>query len=143
MDYDECLEELGEFGPWQITITLLVWIPAMVDGIMTLTRCIIIIITTIKVKNLTLIFTSSYTTLKPPAYRCNIPGCEDKENFTFYDFTPELLFPSLANLNGSDPPDNPNYCDYFKPSSAANGSCLQVTSCGMYILFSFILPPRL
>ena len=46
MDYDECLEELGEFGPWQITITLLVWIPAMVDGITTLTRCIIIIITT-------------------------------------------------------------------------------------------------
>ena len=132
MDYDECLEELGEFGPWQITITLLVWIPAVVDGIMTLTRYIIIIITTIKVKNLTLIFTSSYTTLKPPAYRCNIPGCEDKENFTFYDFTPELLFPSLANLNGSDPPDNPNYCDYFKPSSAANGSCLQVTSCGIY-----------
>ena len=132
MDYDECLEELGEFGPWQITITLLVWIPAVVDGIMTLTRYIIIIITTIKVKNLTLIFTSSYTTLAPPAYRCNIPGCEDKENFTFYDFTPELLFPSLANLNGSDPPDNPNYCDYFKPSSSANGSCLQVTSCGIY-----------
>ena len=133
MDYDECLEELGEFGPWQITITLLVWIPAVVDGIMTLTRYIIIIIIIInnKVKNLTPIFTSSYTTLAPPAYRCNIPGCEDKENFTFYDFTPELLFPSLANLNGSDPPDNPNYCDYFKPNSTANGSCLQVTSWGI------------
>ena len=38
MDYEECLEELGEFGPWQITITLLLWIPVVVDGIMTLTR---------------------------------------------------------------------------------------------------------
>ena len=126
MDYDACLEELGEFGPWQITITLLCWLPPVVDGIMTLTRYIIIIITP-RVKNLTLI-SSSYTTLKPPAYRCNIPGCDDKENFTFYDFTPQLLFPSLANLNGSDPPDHPNYCDYYKPASAANGSCLQVTS---------------
>ena len=125
MDYDACLEELGEFGPWQITITLLCWLPPVVDGIMTLTRYLIII--TPRVKNLTLI-SSSYTTLKPPAYRCNIPGCDDKENFTFYDFTPQLLFPSLANLNGSDPPDHPNYCDYYKPASAADGSCLQVTS---------------
>ena len=38
MDYDDCLEELGEFGPWQITITLLLWIPVVIDGIMTLTR---------------------------------------------------------------------------------------------------------
>ena len=142
MDYDECLKELGEFGPWQITITLLVWIPAMVDGIMTITRYIIIITTANKVKNLTLIFTSSYTTLAPPGYRCNIPGCEDKENFTFYDFDPQLLFPSLANLNGSDPPDHPNYCDYFKPSSAANGSCLQVTSWEM-CCFHSSLPTRL
>ena len=131
MDYDACLEELGEFGPWQITITLLCWLPPMVDGIMTLTRYLIIITVRV-IKNLILI-SSSYTTLKPPAYRCNIPGCDDKENFTFYDFTPELLFPSLANLNGSDPPDNPNYCDYFKPTSTANGSCLQVTSWGMYV----------
>ena len=128
MDYDDCLVELGEFGPWQITITLLVWIPPLVDGIMTLTRYIKII--TVRFKNLFLIFTSSsYTALAPPAFRCNIPGCEEKENFTFYDFTPELLFPSLANLNGSDPPDHPNYCDYFKPVIAADGSCLQVTSC--------------
>ena len=126
MDYDECLVELGEFGPWQITITLLVWIPVVVDGIMTLTGYKNIIITN-KVKNLTLI-SSAYTTLEPPAYRCNIPSCEEKEDFTFSDFSPQLLFPSLANLNGSDPPDHPNYCDYFKPTSVANGSCLQVTS---------------
>ena len=128
MDYDDCLVELGEFGPWQMTITLLVWIPPLVDGIMTLTRYINII--NARFKNLTHFHfhSSSYTALAPSAYRCNIPGCEEKESFTFQDFTPELLFPSLANLNGSDPPDNPNYCDYFKPSSAANGSCLQVTS---------------
>ena len=133
MDYDDCLEELGEFGLWQITITLLLWIPVMVDGIMTLNGYKNIFITT-KVKNLTLIC-SSYTTLVPPAYRCNIPGCEEKENFTFSNFAPELLFPSLANLNGSDPPHHPYYCDYFKPerdlsalwAGVANG-CLQVTS---------------
>ena len=128
MDYDECLEELGEFGLWQITITLLVWIPPMVDGMMTLTRYNIIFITSSsRFKNISLIF-SSYTTLAPPAYRCNIPACQENlENFTFNDFTPKLLFPSLANLNGSDPPLNPDYCHYFIPDTSADGSCLQVT----------------
>ena len=133
MDYDDCLVELGEFGPWQMTITLLVWIPPLVDGIMTLTRYINII--NARFKNLTHFHfhSSSYTALAPSAYRCNIPGCEEKESFTFQDFTPELLFPSLANLNGSDPPDHPYYCDYFKPTSAANGSCLQVTSWSCFL----------
>jgi hypothetical protein len=36
-------------------VTLLVWIPAVIDGFMTLT--------------------SSYTVLQPKAYRCNIPVC--------------------------------------------------------------------
>ena len=133
MDYDECLVELGEFGPWQITITLLVWIPAMVDGIMTLTRYFTILVTT---NNLTLLLSSSYTTLAPDAYRCNIPGCDDVQNFEFSDFPPNLLFPSLANLNGSEPPDHPNYCDYYKPEISADGSCLQVTSY-MYVDFLF------
>ena len=137
MDYDDCLVELGEFGPWQIMITLMVWIPALVDGIMTLTRYTKII--TSRFKSLTLI-SSSYTALKPPAFRCNIPSCDKKENFTFKDFTPELLFPSLANLNGSDPPDHPNYCDYFKPASGANGSCAQVTSRFHFKDNSFLRP---
>ena len=130
MDYDACLEELGEFGLWQITVTLLVWIPPVVDGMMTLTR-------STKVVNmfLTLIFSSSYTTLIPDAYRCNIPDCDDPENFKFDDFKPELLFPSLANLNGSEPLTHPFYCNYFKPqrdlnnvfTDADNQTCLKVT----------------
>ena len=137
MDYDACLEELGECGLWQITLTLLLWIPPVVDGMMTLARC-----TKIVNKYLTLIFSSSYTTLIPDAYRCNIPNFDDPENFKFEDFRPELLFPSLANLNGSDPPTHPNYCDYFKPqrnvtnffTDADNQTCLKV------INQSFFLP---
>ena len=86
MDYDDILVELGEFGPWQVSITSIIiivisfsfaaiipniitaiiiiifpqmmvtamlWIPAVVDGIMTLV--------------------ASYTSLQPKAYRCNIP----------------------------------------------------------------------
>ena len=87
MDYDDILVELGEFGPWQVSITIIMsiviftititiiitaiitvfiititsqmmvtamlWIPAVVDGIMTLV--------------------ASYTSLQPKAYRCNIP----------------------------------------------------------------------
>ena len=83
------------------------------------------------ISELTLI-SSSYTTLAPTAYRCNIPGCEEKTDFAFNDFNPQLLFPSLANLNGSDPPDHPYYCDYFKPANSGNGSCLQVTSWGSF-----------
>ena len=89
MDYDDILVELGEFGPWQVSITSIIiivisfsfaaiipniitainiiiiiifpqmmvtamlWIPGLVDGIMTLV--------------------ASYTSLQPKAYRCNIP----------------------------------------------------------------------
>ena len=146
MDYDACLEELGEFGLWQITVTLLVWIPPVVDGMMTLTR-------SMKVVNmfLTLIFSSSYTTLIPDAYRCNIPDCDDPENFKFDDFKPELLFPSLANLNGSEPPIHPYYCDYFKPqrdlnnvfTDADNQTCLKVIKSKCQVHLSKLATSRL
>ena len=132
MDYDECLVELGEFGPWQITTTLILWIPMVIDGILLLTRYLTILIVT---KNPIFLLSSSYTTLAPDSYRCNIPGCDDVQNFEFSDFPRNLLFPSLANLNGSHPPDNPDYCDYFKPEiNAIYGSCLQVTL-DFYIIF--------
>ena len=132
MDYDECLVELGEFGPWQITTNLILWIPVVINGMMLLTRYLIIFVTT---KNLIFLLPSSYTTLGPDSYRCNIPGCDDDQNFEFSDFPPNLLFPSLANLNGSEPPDHPNYCDYYKPEISADGSCLQVTS---YVYVDFL-----
>ena len=95
MNYDKILVELGEFGPWQIVITLLLWLPAAVDGVMTLI--------------------ASYTSLVPEAYRCNIPDC-DGPGFGFSDFPKQKLFPSFNEVT-------PNYCQYFSPLVLANGSC--------------------
>ena len=35
-DYDEVLKELGEFGPWQLRVTLLCWLPIMMQGAFTM-----------------------------------------------------------------------------------------------------------
>ena len=37
MDYDKILTELGEFGPWQIDISILLWLAAAMDGMVTMT----------------------------------------------------------------------------------------------------------
>ena len=89
MNYDKILVELGEFGPWQIVITLLLWLPAAVDGVMTLI--------------------ASYTSLVPEAYRCNIPDC-DGPGFGFSDFPKQNLFPSFSKSSTEYNKETPNYC---------------------------------
>ena len=68
MDYDKILTELGEFGPWQINISILMWLPAIIDGMMTMT--------------------ASYSALAPNVFRCNIPDCDGPQ---FGGYEPRVL----------------------------------------------------
>eukprot|EP00091_Calanus_sinicus_P001516 TRINITY_DN11517_c0_g1_i1.p3 TRINITY_DN11517_c0_g1~~TRINITY_DN11517_c0_g1_i1.p3 ORF type:complete len:167 (+),score=43.93 TRINITY_DN11517_c0_g1_i1:45-503(+) len=89
MDYDSVLAEIGEFGRWQQSIIVLLWIPPMMAG----------------VHNLLFVFTG----LTPKnGFRCQIPGCDDDE-FEFSDFPADLLFPP-------DPDGDPDYCRFYMPS---------------------------
>ena len=104
MNYDKILVELGEFGPWQVIIALLLWLPLILDGWVTMT--------------------ASYTALAPEAYRCNIPGC-DGPQFEFSDFNKQKMFPSLDQASTEFSPDKPNFCRYYKPLILDNGTCSQ------------------
>ena len=37
MNYDQILEEIGEFGPWQILPVILLWLPSIAAGVFVLT----------------------------------------------------------------------------------------------------------
>ena len=37
MNYDSILEELGEFGPWQLVPVVLLWFPSIASGIFVIT----------------------------------------------------------------------------------------------------------
>ena len=90
-------------------ITFLVWIPAVLDGIMTLTSEKDVLFPVLS--------SGSYTALEPTAYRCNIPSCDDPQDFNFLDFPPDLLFPSLAeNSSGST-----DYCHYYRLVQPGSG----------------------
>jgi len=87
MDYDEVLDEIGEFGRWQQVTIVLLWIPPMMAGI----------------HNLLFVFTG----LAPQnGYRCQIPGC-DGDQFEFEDF-PLKLFPT-------DSDGELDYCKFYMP----------------------------
>ena len=102
MDYDKILTELGEFGPWQIYISILLWLPAAMDGMVTMT--------------------ASYSALVPEVFRCNIPNC-DGPQFGFSDFEKQKLFPSFDNSSSEYSPNKPDYCRYYKPHTLDNGTC--------------------
>jgi len=103
MNFNKILEELGEFGPWQIYITLLLWLPAIIDGMMTMM--------------------ASYSALLPEIFRCNIPECDGNE-FSVEDYANEQLFPSFDNTSAEYNPDNPNFCRYYQPRPLSNGTCV-------------------
>jgi hypothetical protein len=96
--FSDVLKELGEFGPWQLWVTLLCWVPALMAGCM--------------------ILMASWTALLPTAFRCAIPECdEDPTNFTFATTVPpSLLFPTDGG--------RANHCSYYRPDS----SCLATVS---------------
>lgn len=107
MDYDKILEQIGEFGPWQKTNSILLWIPALISGMN--------------------VIVSSFSVLPPVAFRCNIPHC-DGDDFQFGDYDPDELFPSLRNGSSDYDVDNPNYCRFYSPKIVA-GNGTDNTTC--------------
>ena len=120
MNYDKILTQLGEYGPWQVGISLMLWLPALIDGIMTMTN--------------------SYSALIPETFRCNIPAC-DGPLFAVDDFPENEIFPSFDNLSSKYNPDNPDFCTYYKPRVFGNGSCgfssTQIAQCDSSSIFTY------
>lgn len=95
MNYDLILEELGEFGYWQIGIALLLWFPSALDGIQ--------------------ILMFSVTGIAPSRYRCKVQDCNNDEGIVFPDES--NFYPKLDGDKGY------NYCQYYKPVVTADGLC--------------------
>lgn len=93
MNYDDILEELGEFGPWHIFMLALLWLPPMASGIFVLTY--------------------SFTGLEPQAYRCLIPDCDYSHDYEYGLYPPELLHPWDNDKEDYD------YCQYFNVTTKA------------------------
>ena len=101
MDYCKILTELREFGPWQIYISILMCLPAMIDGMMTMT--------------------ASYSALAPKGFCCNIQD-RNRPQFGDNDFLLEKLFTSFDMESLEYNPDKPDYCRYWEPSVLDNGT---------------------
>jgi len=96
MNYDLILEELGEFGPWQIGIALLLWLPAVIDG------CQILM--------------ASVTGIGPDRYRCQVKDCSnDDGSFLPGNINETLFFPEK---NG-----DLDFCRHYVPEKLADGTC--------------------
>ena len=97
MDYDRILTQLGEFGPWQQRLALLLWLPAIGAGINVLI--------------------AAFAVMPPPEFRCR-NECDGNGAFSFQPEGFELwdIFPSA---NDSEP----DYCKFFRPVLQADGSC--------------------
>lgn len=82
MNYDDILEELGEFGPWQRRHLLLLWTTAIASGIF--------------------VTTYSFTGLEPSnGFRCALDFESENATFSDLNFNTSELFPSSSE-NGYD-----------------------------------------
>ena len=101
MDYDKILLQLGEFGPWQRRNALMLWLPAMADGIN--------------------ILIANFVIFGPDRYRCR-NSC-DPEGDLHWDLpgglTEDQLFPSFDENS-----TKPDYCRYYQTSLGPDGECL-------------------
>jgi len=101
MNYDLILEELGEFGPWQIAIALLLWLPSVIDGVQ--------------------ILMYSVVGIAPDRYRCQMKDCPNDNVTDGSAFLPgnmvdeNLLFPTKNS--------HLDFCKYFQPEKLPNGNC--------------------
>jgi len=95
MNYDLILEELGEFGPWQICIAMLLWLPAVIDGVQ--------------------ILLFSLTGISPGRYRCQLTECNN-DNGSYFPEDDRLFYPFTES-------GKPNYCQHFKPRVNPDLSC--------------------
>ncbi|XP_023339404.1 solute carrier family 22 member 1, partial [Eurytemora carolleeae] len=96
MSFDLILDEIGEFGVWQVLVCGILWVPPIVGGIHVLMY--------------------SFTGFIPEKFRCQIPEC-DLDNFTFTDYSPSDIFPR-------DEDGDYDYCFYKTPTiNPVDGSC--------------------
>jgi len=120
MNYDKILTQLGEYGLWQVGISFMMWLPALLDGMATMT--------------------ASYTALEPETFRCNIPAC-DGPLFAVDDFAKDDIFPSFDNSSSKYNPEKPNFCTYYKPRLLADGTCqfstTEVAQCDSSSIFTY------
>ncbi|XP_023325327.1 organic cation transporter protein [Eurytemora carolleeae] len=95
MNYDLILEELGEFGAWQIGIALLLWLPASLDGVQ--------------------ILMASMTGVTPNRFRCKVSDhcVDDGQSFPENNSN---FYPSIEN-------DEFDYCKYYAPATNVDGTC--------------------
>ena len=84
MDYDEVLKEIGEFGPWQKKLMVILWAPILVVGLAFMTY--------------------SFALGTPAGYRCFVPGCDTEGEKN--EFRPDWV-------NRFIPPDVPGIVSYI------------------------------
>ena len=106
MDYDKVLLELGEFGPWQQRNALMLWLPAMADGIN--------------------ILIAAFVMSAPERFRCR-NTCDGEGDFSWdlpSNLTEEQLFPSLDEDYIFYKKDSkPDYCQYYDTYLDSSGLC--------------------
>ncbi|XP_044750714.1 organic cation transporter protein [Coccinella septempunctata] len=102
MDLDDMLEEIGEFGRFQITIYGLVCLPVLFAA----------------ANSLSYVFTAGV-----PNYRCYIPECEDLHS-TSYD-TPWMKWAIPPDTNANQDSFKPSTCIRYVPKSTtpSNATC--------------------
>ena len=107
MDYDRILTQLGEFGPWQRRLAIMLWIPAVGAGIN--------------------VMIAAFAVMGPRnGYRCR-NEC-DVDGFKYDDwlnkgYTLSQMFPSFNNKSDDYDPEDPDYCVYYKATKGSDGTC--------------------
>ncbi|KAM7345217.1 organic cation transporter protein isoform 1-T4 [Cochliomyia hominivorax] len=97
MDFDQVLEEIGEFGRYQKTNYLLICLPVMFAA----------------ANSLSYVFTAG-----TPAYRCVIPQCDDLNNPELYPHWLVNATPGVTNKNGIFIPES---CYRYRINESISG----------------------
>lgn len=101
MDFDEVLEEIGEFGRYQIINYLLICLPVLFSA----------------ANSLTYVFTAGV-----PRYRCFVPGCDDANRTYAAPWLPEAIPPSELDQNTWSSTYTPDQCLMYAPQSNFTGT---------------------
>ncbi|XP_069690686.1 organic cation transporter protein [Periplaneta americana] len=104
MDFDEVLEEIGQFGRYQVINYVLICLPVLFSA----------------ANSLTYVFTAGV-----PRYRCHVPGCDDEENASYSaPWLPEVIPPSEQENSAWSNTYTPDQCFMYTPeSNFTDNSC--------------------
>lgn len=103
MDFDVVLEEIGEFGKFQLTNYLLICLPVLYGA----------------ANSLSYVFTA-----RPPHYRCLVPECDSADPIFDEDWVPKILPGKVLESSGQF---SPEVCSKYSSNNdtalASNSSC--------------------